>query len=97
MMNNENQPLGEPDTESHDLARVTSSGSGSALSPPALPERPANKPPTTPNIQWRPSSKSVEEPLAEGLSNDDLWMLIRRFNKVSSISIPARAGHASDM
>ncbi|KAJ5767533.1 hypothetical protein N7533_000116 [Penicillium manginii] len=34
------------------------------------------------NVQWKPSSRTVEETLAEGLSNEDLWMLIRRFNKV---------------
>jgi hypothetical protein len=34
------------------------------------------------SIQWKPSSRTVEETLAEGLSNEDLWLLIRRFNKV---------------
>ena len=82
-MSLENEVPGELDSESYDLARVSSSGSGLAQSPPALPERPANKPPPTPATQWKPSAKSVEEPLAEGLSNEDLWMLIRRFNKVS--------------
>ncbi|OKP10202.1 hypothetical protein PENSUB_4376 [Penicillium subrubescens] len=33
------------------------------------------------SIQWKPSSRTVEETLAEGLSNEDLWLLIRRFNK----------------
>ena len=41
------------------------------------------------NVQWKPSSRTVEETLAEGLSNEDLWMLIRRFNKVG------REAHAS--
>lgn len=34
------------------------------------------------NIQWKPASRTVEETLADGLSNEDLWLLIRRFNKV---------------
>ncbi|KAJ5979633.1 hypothetical protein N7481_006931 [Penicillium waksmanii] len=34
------------------------------------------------NVQWKPSSRTVDETLADGLSNEDLWMLIRRFNKV---------------
>ncbi|EKV06602.1 hypothetical protein Pdw03_3592 [Penicillium digitatum] len=34
-----------------------------------------------PNTQWKASSRNVEETLAKGLSNEDLWMLIRRFNK----------------
>lgn len=35
-----------------------------------------------PNTRWKPSSRVVEESLAQGLSNEDLWMLIRRFDKV---------------
>ncbi|KAJ5691898.1 hypothetical protein N7462_001321 [Penicillium macrosclerotiorum] len=31
--------------------------------------------------QWKPATRTVEETLSEGLSNEDLWMLIRRFNK----------------
>jgi hypothetical protein len=38
------------------------------------------------NIQWKPSSRTVEETLAEGLSNEDLWLLIRRFNKVCTVT-----------
>lgn len=34
------------------------------------------------DIRWRPSSRTVEETLTPGLSNEDLWLLIRRFNKV---------------
>ena len=34
------------------------------------------------DISWRPSSRTVEETLTPGLSNEDLWLLIRRFNKV---------------
>ncbi|KAF7715472.1 Uncharacterized protein PECH_007102 [Penicillium ucsense] len=34
-----------------------------------------------PNVQWKPASRTVEETLAQGLSNEDLWLLIRRFNK----------------
>lgn len=34
------------------------------------------------DIKWKPSSRTVEETLAPGLSNEDLWLLIRRFNKV---------------
>ena len=36
----------------------------------------------TPAAHWKLSSKIVEENLAAGLSNEDLCMLIRRFNKV---------------
>ncbi|KAK1144456.1 hypothetical protein N8T08_005328 [Aspergillus melleus] len=35
----------------------------------------------TPYMAYKRSNKVQEEELAEGLSNEDLWMLIRRFNK----------------
>lgn len=34
------------------------------------------------NIGWDESPDVIEEPLVAGLSNEDLWMLIRRFDKV---------------
>ncbi|KAJ5946934.1 hypothetical protein N7454_003773 [Penicillium verhagenii] len=34
-----------------------------------------------PNAQWKSASRTVEENLAKGLSNEDLWMLVRRFDK----------------
>lgn len=34
------------------------------------------------NIGWNEKAKDVPVPLVGGLSNEDLWMLIRRFNKV---------------
>jgi hypothetical protein len=36
------------------------------------------------NIGWGESPDLIEEPLVAGLSNEDLWMLIRRFDKVSN-------------
>ncbi|KAJ5695465.1 hypothetical protein N7536_005877 [Penicillium majusculum] len=61
---------GQLDDESHDLIQTPEElGPLHALSP-----RPAN-------TQWKASSQAVEETLAKGLSNEDLWMLIRRFNK----------------
>lgn len=41
------------------------------------------------DVQWKPSSRTVEETLADGISNEDLWMLIRRFNKVSPSPVRA--------
>ncbi|KAJ5296389.1 uncharacterized protein N7443_007282 [Penicillium atrosanguineum] len=58
------------DTDSFELPQVPESGSASG--------EPVTDRPQT---QWKPSSRTVEETLAEGLSNEDLWMLIRRFNK----------------
>ena len=64
------------DTDSFELPQVPESGSG-------------NGEPVTdrPQTQWKPSSRTVEETLADGLSNEDLWMLIRRFNKVRGTGV----------
>ena len=35
------------------------------------------------NVGWGEHADHVAEPLVAGLSNEDLWMLIRRFDKVS--------------
>ena len=65
---------GQLDDESHDLNETPEElGPLQTLSP-----RP-------PNTQWKASSREVEETLAKGLSNEDLWMLIRRFDKVSMV------------
>ncbi|KAE8373628.1 hypothetical protein BDV26DRAFT_271591 [Aspergillus bertholletiae] len=34
-----------------------------------------------PDIKWKQASKSIDEQLMPDLSNEDLWLLIRRFNK----------------
>ncbi|OQE29092.1 hypothetical protein PENFLA_c004G01036 [Penicillium flavigenum] len=61
---------GELDNESHDLTQAPEeAGPLQTLSP---------RPPST---QWKASSQKVDDTLAKGLSNEDLWMLIRRFNK----------------
>ena len=74
-MSHGSQMPGQLDDESHDLTQTPEElGPLHALSP-----RPAN-------TQWKASSRAVEETLAKGLSNEDLWMLIRRFNKVSVFS-----------
>ncbi|KGO44185.1 Protein of unknown function DUF3292 [Penicillium expansum] len=38
------------------------------------------------NIGWGESPDAIEEPLVAGVSNEDLWMLIRRFDKVYVLS-----------
>jgi hypothetical protein len=61
------------DTDNYDLPQAPhGSGSGDSVT-------------DRPKTQWKPSSRTVEETLAEGLSNEDLWMLIRRFNKVREL------------
>lgn len=37
------------------------------------------------DLGWNESEDAIPSPLVGGLSNDDLWVLIRRFNKVCSI------------
>lgn len=73
-MSQEHLPGSLDDTGSHDLVRTETGDSALARNHPNPPE-----------IKYRPSSRTLEETLAEGLSNEDLWMLIRRFNKVCFI------------
>lgn len=35
------------------------------------------------DLGWSASHEHIEEPLIAGLSNEDLWLFIRRFDKVS--------------
>ena len=37
------------------------------------------------DLGWHESNQRIPDPLVGGLANDDLWILIRRFNKVSQI------------
>ncbi|CAG8008243.1 unnamed protein product [Penicillium nalgiovense] len=61
---------GELDDETHEVTQAPEeAGPLQTLSP---------RPPST---QWKASSQKVDETLAKGLSNEDLWMLIRRFDK----------------
>ena len=36
------------------------------------------------NLGWNEPKEQVESPLVGGLANEELWLLVRRFNKVSS-------------
>lgn len=66
------------DTDSYGLTRAATEDSV----PDSIRSRTEKLSPT----QWKPSSRTVDESLVEGLSNEDLWMLIRRFNKVGKRS-----------
>ncbi|KAJ5189101.1 Protein of unknown function DUF3292 [Penicillium cf. griseofulvum] len=68
-MSHGSQMPGHLGDESYDLTQTEEVGPLQSLSP-----RP-------PNTQWKASSRKVDETLAQGLSNEDLWMLIRRFDK----------------
>lgn len=35
------------------------------------------------DLGWNEPKEKVEEPLVGGLGNEDLWLLVRRFNKVN--------------
>jgi Protein of unknown function (DUF3292). len=61
-------------TESHVLSRVEQDEKG-------LSQRAGHTAEIT-NIGWGESPDAIDEPLVAGLSNEDLWMLIRRFDKV---------------
>jgi hypothetical protein len=36
------------------------------------------------NLGWNEPKEQIMNPLVGGLNNEDLWILVRRFNKVSS-------------
>ncbi|KAJ5583056.1 hypothetical protein N7535_001676 [Penicillium sp. DV-2018c] len=61
---------GEFNDDENDIAQYEEVGPLQTLSP--------RRPPGT---QWKASTRTVDETLAQGLSNEDLFMLIRRFNK----------------
>ncbi|KAF9886740.1 hypothetical protein FE257_011117 [Aspergillus nanangensis] len=58
------------DTDGYDLAQVESEEAG-----------PLQRLPSDRNVAWKSSSRTIDEELVAGLSNEDVWMLIRRFNK----------------
>lgn len=37
------------------------------------------------NLGWNEAKENVQSPLVGGLSNEDLWLLVRRFNKVKNM------------
>lgn len=47
----------------------------------------------TPGVDWKPYSRTVEEGITSGMSNEDFWMLVRRFNKVGRTSFNSNSGN----
>ena len=47
------------------------------------------KDPEVKDFGWNSEPKAVPSPLVHGLANDDLYTLIRRFNKVSRFILPS--------
>lgn len=37
------------------------------------------------NLGWNEPKEAIANPLVGGLNNEDLWVLVRRFNKVSEL------------
>lgn len=73
--NNTDEKLPEGPTDSHILSQVGQDEK-------ALLQK-ASDTATTTDLGWNNTAVHFEEPLVAGLSNEDLWMLIRRFDKVS--------------
>jgi hypothetical protein len=40
------------------------------------------------NLGWNEPKEAIANPLVGGLNNEDLWILVRRFNKVSRLRFP---------
>lgn len=73
---NEQSPIPEGPTDSHVLAQVEQDEKG-------LSQKTGDSTEVT-DIGWTTPADHIEEPIIAGLSNDDLWMLIRRFDQASS-------------
>ena len=41
------------------------------------------------DLGWNEHPKDVPNPMIGGLPNEELWLLVRRFNKVKATSFPA--------
>ncbi len=65
----------EHPTESHKLANAEHEDKGAAQIDHGQTE--------VKDLGWNEDAKDAPSPLVGGLRNDDLWTLIRRFNKVS--------------
>lgn len=68
-------PLAEETSTSHQLANQSTDLRGAAQK--------AGKEDGTTNLGWQKNAKGVDT-LVGGLDNDDLWILIRRFDKAGS-------------
>jgi hypothetical protein len=76
-----NAPLAQKTTTSHQLA--TGDHDYGELRGKAIE---AGKDPNTTDLGWRANGNGVET-LVSGISNEDLWALIRRFNRASLLSL----------
>ena len=72
-------PLGQETSTSHVLATQNHEITGAAQE--------AGKDDGITNLGWQKNAKGVDT-LVGGMDNDDLWMLIRRFNKAGPLNLP---------
>jgi hypothetical protein len=72
-------------SDGHDIPGEFNEGSREPQTPDDGIQSSSLTPALPPRTQWKPSSRTVEETLAQGLSNEDLWMLLRRFDKVANM------------
>ncbi|PKY01189.1 hypothetical protein P168DRAFT_293026 [Aspergillus campestris IBT 28561] len=77
-MSEEHIPGGLDDTDNNDFVQVDPEESGPLQKVSTASTTSSRK---TQDVAYRQASRTVEESLAAGLSNEDVWMLIRRFNK----------------
>ncbi|KAB8275679.1 hypothetical protein BDV30DRAFT_224810 [Aspergillus minisclerotigenes] len=73
MSNEQEIPGGFGDTDTHDHA-LLAPGESNAV-------QKVNNNGKQSDVKWKQASKTVDEQLMPDLSNEDLWLLVRRFNK----------------
>jgi hypothetical protein len=72
------QSLRDAPTESHALALEAANSTGEHAPGAAQVEHGQE----VVNLGWNEPKEHISNPLVGGLSNEDLWLLVRRFNKV---------------
>lgn len=71
--------LDEQATDSHALAVANHDEKGHAQQQPKQRDQETE----VKDLGWNESKEKIPSPLVGGISNEDLWVLVRRFNKVS--------------
>lgn len=87
-MSDEHIPGGLDDTDNNDFVQVDPEESGPLQKVSTTSTTSSRK---TQDVAYRQASRTVDESLAAGLSNEDVWMLIRRFNKVPTLRLNNRS------
>ena len=91
-MSEEHIPGGLDDADNNDFVQVDPEEPGPLQKVSTTSSTSSRK---TQDVAYKQASRTVDESLAAGLSNEDVWMLIRRFNKVRTLNLYSK-GNGND-